>query len=257
VANPLNSKACNSMRKKLAAGNWKMNGLHGNLQEIKNISEAVNADTCDVLICTPSTLIHSASDISNDIAIGGQDCHYNASGAHTGEISAEMLADSGASYVILGHSERRQDFSETDAMVRDKTKAAWAAGLTAIVCIGESLAQREASNTIDIIGGQLAASVPDKATGDNLVIAYEPIWAIGSGLTPTLDQIGEVHDYIRTRLERRFGTGVGRSVRILYGGSMNPKNAADIGQVSNVDGGLIGGASLKSDDFTLIIKALS
>jgi triosephosphate isomerase len=245
------------MRKKLAAGNWKMNGLHGNLQEIKNMSEAINADTCDVLICPPATLIHSASNISSDIAIGGQDCHSYSSGAHTGEISAEMLADSGATYVILGHSERRQDFGETDALVHDKTKTAWAAGLTAIVCIGESLTQREASNTIDIIDGQLAASVPDNATGENLVIAYEPIWAIGSGITPTLDQIGEVHDYIRTRLEQRFGTGVGRSVRILYGGSMNPKNAADIGQVSNVNGGLIGGASLKSTDFTLIIKALS
>lgn len=245
------------MRKKLAAGNWKMNGLQDNLQEIKALSDVAKASDCEVLICPPATLVGQMAQISTDIAVGGQDCHSAEKGAYTGEISSLMLKDIGASYVILGHSERREYFAETDEIVRAKTKSAWAAGLTAIVCIGESLTQREASNTIDIIGGQLASSVPDKATGENLVIAYEPIWAIGTGLTPTLDQIGEVHDFIRTRLEKRFGEGVGRSVRILYGGSMNPKNAADIAQVSNVDGGLVGGASLKADDFKHIITALS
>lgn len=245
------------MRKKLAAGNWKMNGLQENLQEIKILSDAAIAANCEVLICPPTTLISEMASISDHIAVGAQDCHTAKTGAHTGEVSAEMIADVGASYVILGHSERRQDCAETNEIVRKKAKAAWAAGLTAIVCIGESLAQREATNTIDIIGGQLAGSVPDNSTGENLVIAYEPIWAIGTGLTPTLDQIGEVHDFIRSRLERRFGAGVGRSVRILYGGSMNPKNATDIAGVSNVDGGLVGGASLKAADFTHIINALS
>ncbi len=245
------------MRTKLAAGNWKMNGFHDNISEIKALSEVSHASDCEVLICPPATLIHAMSQISSDIILGGQSCHADEKGAHTGDISAQMLADSGATYVILGHSERRSDHGESDTDIRAKTKAAWAAGLTAIVCIGESLSQRESSNTLDIIGGQLSTSVPDNALGENLVIAYEPIWAIGTGLTPTLDQIGEVHDFIRTRLERRFGTGVGRSVRILYGGSMNPKNAADIANVSNVDGGLVGGASLKADDFYQIIKALS
>jgi triosephosphate isomerase len=244
------------MRRKLAAGNWKMNGLQINLQEIKHLSDTIDVSNCEILICPPATLIQSMSCISSDIAIGGQTCHTNASGAHTGDISAPMLADCGATYVILGHSERRQDYNEADADVRAKTKTAWDAGLKAIVCIGESLSQREASNTIDIIGGQLSASVPDNATGENLVIAYEPIWAIGTGLTPGLDQIGEVHDFIRACLERRFGADVGGSVRIIYGGSMNPKNAAEIAQVSNVDGGLVGGASLKAADFLQIIKAL-
>jgi len=244
------------MRRKLAAGNWKMNGLLSNLSEIKTLSETVLSSDCEVLICPPATLTQAMATINDDIAIGGQTCHADESGAHTGDISAQMLKDCGATYVILGHSERRADHEETDTDVRAKTKAAWAAGLTAIVCIGESLDEREASNTIDIIGGQLAASVPDNATGENLVIAYEPIWAIGSGLTPTLEQIAEVHDYIRTRLERRFGVAVGQAVRILYGGSMNPKNAADIADVSNVDGGLVGGASLKAADFSQIIKAL-
>lgn len=245
------------MRRKLAAGNWKMNGLQENLIEVKSLSDAAHVSDCEVLICPPATLIHAISQISSDITTGGQTCHADEKGAHTGDISAQMLANSGAAYVILGHSERRSDHSESDTDVRAKTKAAWAAGLTAIVCIGESLSQREASNTLDIIGGQLSTSIPDNATGENLVVAYEPIWAIGTGLTPTLDQIGAVHDFIRTRLERRFGAGVGRSVRILYGGSMNPKNAAGIANVSNVDGGLVGGASLKAADFSHIIKALS
>ncbi len=245
------------MRKRLAAGNWKMNGFRKELSEIKDLHGAANASNCEVLICPPATLIAEMAQISKHIAVGGQTCHAHEKGAHTGDISARLLADSGATYVLLGHSERRQSHEETDLDVREKAKAAWTAGLTAIVCIGESLAEREASNTLDIIGAQLSTSIPDNATGENLVIAYEPIWAIGTGLTPTLDQIGEVHDFIRTRLERRFGASVGHSVRILYGGSMNPKNATDIAQVSNVDGGLVGGASLKASDFSQIIKALS
>lgn len=244
------------MRRKLAAGNWKMNGLNANLAEAEAMNAAAQAADCDVLLCVPATLISALDDAAPDIITGAQNCHQNASGAHTGEVSADMIRDAGAEYVILGHSERRAENGETDKCVREKTNAAWAAGLKAIVCVGETSDQRKSSNTLDIIGGQMAASIPDMATGENLVVAYEPIWAIGTGLTPTTDQIGEVHDFIRMRLERRFGEGVGRSVRILYGGSMNPKNVAEISAVSNVDGGLVGGASLQAADFIPIIQAL-
>ena len=245
------------MRRKLAAGNWKMNGVTSALSEIEALAATAKTSAAEVLICPPHTLISRAAEISGDMAIGGQDCHWNETGAHTGDISAQMLADAGATYVILGHSERRTDHKETDACIRDKTNAAWAAGLTTIVCVGETLDQREASNTLDIIGGQMAGSIPDLATGQNLVVAYEPVWAIGTGLTPTSDQIEEVHNFIRARLERRFGEGVGRSVRVLYGGSMKPDNAKEIISISNVDGGLVGGASLKATDFTNIINAMS
>lgn len=245
------------MRRKLAAGNWKMNGLSANLAELETLSGLHTSPECEILICPPATLISTARIQAGDqIAIGGQDCHENTSGAHTGDISAEMLKDAGATHVILGHSERRQDHDETDSDVRQKARAAIEAGLKVVICLGESLEEREANNTLDIIGGQLAGSVPDQVTGENLVIAYEPIWAIGTGKVPTLDQIGEVHDFIRARLERRFGEGVGRSARILYGGSVKPGNAAEIFAVSNVDGALVGGASLKADDFTAIITAL-
>lgn len=244
------------MRRKLAAGNWKMNGTRASLAEIEALAGVAQGEA-EVLICPPATLITAAGSVAGGVAIGGQDCHAKASGAHTGEISAAMLADAGASHVILGHSERRSDQGETDSLVRDKTKAAWEARLTVVLCVGETLEEREAANTLDIIGGQLAGSVPDAATGHNLVIAYEPVWAIGTGKVPTLDQIGEVHDFIRARLERRFGPGVGRSVRILYGGSVKPGNAADIFGVSNVDGALVGGASLKAQDFVPIIEALN
>lgn len=247
------------MRRKLAAGNWKMNGLAEDLSQIDALAKTVGSPDCEVLICAPSTLLSRAVERTKgtSVSIGGQDCHQNGSGAHTGDVSADMIADTGATYVILGHSERRTDHREGDACVRDKVKSAWQAGLTAIVCVGETLDQREASNTLDIIGGQLATSIPDKATAEKLVVAYEPVWAIGTGLTPNNDQIGEVHDFIRSRLERRFGEGVGRSVRILYGGSMKPSNAAEIAAVSNVDGGLVGGASLKADDFAGIVAALN
>lgn len=244
------------MRRKLAAGNWKMNGMRASLSELAAM-EGVAGETTDVLICPPATLVREAASTAKGVSIGGQDCHAEASGAHTGDLSAAMLADAGASHVILGHSERRADHGEDNDTVRAKCKAAWEAGLVAVVCVGETLDQREAQNTLDIIGGQLAGSIPDGATGLNLVVAYEPVWAIGTGKVPNTDQIGEVHDFMRARLERRFGAGVGRSVRLLYGGSVKASNAAEIFAVSNVDGALVGGASLKAADFVPIIEALS
>ncbi|WP_204113996.1 triose-phosphate isomerase [Shimia biformata] len=246
------------MRRKLAAGNWKMNGTGAALSELEKLAQTPATSQTDILICPPATLISRAADTlaGTAIALGGQDCHALESGAHTGDISAQMLADAGASMVILGHSERREDHGERDEDVRAKARAAIDGGLTAVICVGESLAEREAANTLDIIGGQLAGSIPDTATGENLVIAYEPIWAIGTGKVPTIAQIGEVHDFIRARLERRFGEGVGRSTRILYGGSVKPDNAAEIFSVPNVDGALVGGASLKAADFSAIIAAL-
>lgn len=246
------------MRRKLAAGNWKMNGLSSSLSELEKLTAAHPDPGVDILICPPATLISAAVVQAGDhpMAIGGQDCHAARTGAHTGDLSAEMLKDAGASHVILGHSERRTDHDEDDDDVRAKTRAALAAGLIAVVCVGETLEEREAANTLDIIAGQLASSVPDIVTAENLVIAYEPVWAIGTGKVPTLNQIGEVHDFIRTKLVKRFGDGVGRSMRILYGGSVKGSNAAEIFDVSNVDGALVGGASLKADDFSPIITAL-
>jgi len=246
------------MRQRLAAGNWKMNGLAAALDEVETLNRAHPSPAAEVVICPPATLVWAMADTCRQsrVTVGGQDCHAAPNGAHTGDISAEMLADAGAKYVIVGHSERRAAYGETDDMVRRKARAAWAAGLRTIICLGESEDERLAANTLDIIGGQLAGSVPDNATGENLVIAYEPIWAIGTGHVPTLNDIGAVHDFIRMRLERRFGEGVGRSVRILYGGSMNPDNAGDIIRVPNVDGGLVGGASLRATDFGRIIAAM-
>ena len=177
------------------------------------------------------------------------------SGAHTGDIAATMLADAGATSVILGHSERRADHGEDNATVAAKAQTAWSAGLTAIICIGETLDDRDAGRTLDVVGGQLSGSVPDGATAENTVIAYEPVWAIGTGRTASTDQIAEVHDFIRAELEKRFEAKTGRRMRILYGGSVNPKNAVEIFETSNVDGGLVGGASLKATDFAQIINA--
>ncbi|MBY6115622.1 triose-phosphate isomerase [Mameliella alba] len=244
------------MRRKLAAGNWKMNGTRAALAELAAMAGAAEG-AAEVLICPPAPLIGAAAEAAKGIAIGGQDCHAAPSGAHTGDVSAPMLADAGASYVILGHSERRADHGEDDALIREKARAAWDSNLTAVVCVGETLDQREAHNTLDIIGGQLAGSIPDGATAHRLVVAYEPVWAIGTGKVPTMDQIAEVHDFIRARLERRFGAGVGRSTRLLYGGSVKPSNAAEIFAVPNVDGALVGGASLKAADFVPIIDALN
>ncbi|NQY61716.1 triose-phosphate isomerase [Cognatishimia sp.] len=242
------------MRRKLAAGNWKMNGLGASLSELGGIAAAAITQT-DVLICPPATLITRAVAEAGSVAIGGQDCHPNSSGAHTGDVSAEMLKDAGASHVILGHSERRADHGESDADVAAKTDAAWGADLVAVVCLGESLEEREGGTTLDVIKTQLAGSLPDGATAANTVIAYEPIWAIGTGKIPTLDQIAEVHDFIRAELETRFGAE-GTGMRVLYGGSVKPSNATEIFATANVDGALVGGASLKASDFTAIIAAL-
>ncbi|WP_170544644.1 triose-phosphate isomerase [Ruegeria arenilitoris] len=246
------------MRRKLAAGNWKMNGTTAALSELEALTRAFPSPTVDVLICPPATLLHRAAEAvrGTGITVGGQDCHAATSGAHTGDISADMLVDAGANTVILGHSERREDHDEQNEDVRAKARGAMDAGLKAIICVGESLEQREAANTLEIIGGQMSGSIPDQSTGENLIVAYEPIWAIGTGKVPTLNEIGEVHDFIRARLERRFGEGVGRSVRLLYGGSVKPSNAAEIFGVSNVDGALVGGASLKAADFSGIVEAL-
>ncbi len=243
--------------RKLAAGNWKMNGTGESLTEIDALAAAFPAPVCDILICPPATLLAQMSWRTREagIATGGQDCHTSASGAHTGDISAAMIADAGGAYVILGHSERRADHGETDEFVSAKTRAAWDAGLIAVVCVGETLDEREAGRTIDVVAGQLAGSVPDGASADNTVVAYEPVWAIGTGKVPTLDEIGAVHDDIRARLVDRFGSDA-EDIRLLYGGSVKPSNAAEIFAVSNVDGALVGGASLKATDFGGIITAL-
>ena len=241
------------MPRKIAAGNWKMNGLAGDLDHLRAIADHAKSAPADVLICPPATLVAACRDLG--IAIGGQDCHSNAAGAHTGDISAEMLADAGATAVLTGHSERRADHGETDAIVAAKTQAAYRAGLQAVICIGETLAERESGTTLSIIDAQLAGSVPDSATAANTVIAYEPVWAIGTGKIPTMDQIAEVHGHIRQRLKDRFQDGA--DVSLLYGGSVKAGNAAEIFAVPNVDGALVGGASLKPADFTPIIDALA
>ncbi|WP_323764995.1 triose-phosphate isomerase [Marinovum sp.] len=247
------------MRRKLAAGNWKMNGTSAELDRLATLAERHSAAGCDVLICPPATLLSRAAEALSDsqIALGGQDCHTASTGAHTGDTSAEMLKDAGASHVILGHSERRADHGESDALVRAKSEAAISAGLIAVICLGESLEEREAGQTLEVIGTQLQGSLPDSASGETVVIAYEPVWAIGTGKVPSTEQIGEVHDFIRARLEERFGAETGGSFRILYGGSVKPGNAAEIFAVSNVDGALVGGASLKPQDFGPIIDALA
>ncbi|WP_375689577.1 triose-phosphate isomerase [Pseudooceanicola sp. LIPI14-2-Ac024] len=246
------------MRRKLAAGNWKMNGLRAGLSEMQALAEAHATPTVDILLCPPATLIAPARVTlgGSPIALGGQDCHAETSGAFTGDVSAEMLKDAGARAVILGHSERRDLHRETSEEVRLKANRAQAAGLMTVICLGESAFQREATNTLDIIGAQLSLSVPDSSTGENLVVAYEPIWAIGSGQVPSPEQIGEVHTFMRARLEHRFGSGVGRSVRLLYGGSVKGENAAEIFSIPDVDGALVGGASLKAADFSPIVTAL-
>lgn len=246
------------MRRKLAAGNWKMNGTRAALDQLDAIASAHPDPAVDLLICPPATLLSEAAGrmTTHPITIGAQDCHCSESGAHTGDLSAPMLADAGAGAVILGHSERRENYGETSETVREKARAAHAAGLIAVICMGESLSQREAANTLDIIAGQLASSIPDDTTGTNTVLAYEPIWAIGTGMVPTCAQIAEVHDFIRARMQRRFGSDIGQAIRILYGGSVKPSNATEIFAVENVDGALVGGASLKAGDFSPIINAL-
>jgi len=244
--------------KKLAAGNWKMNGTTAALDEMRALLAAHPAPACAMLLCPPATLIAQAAYHTKGKAlhIGGQDCHAKASGAHTGDISAAMLKDAGASHVILGHSERRADHAETNAQVKAKAEAALAAQLIAIVCLGETEAQRDAGETLALCGNQLHGSIPAGATAANMVIAYEPVWAIGTGRTPTLDQIAEVHAFLRAELVKALGED-GQGVRILYGGSVKPSNAAEIFAVKDVDGALVGGASLKAVDFGAIVAALS
>lgn len=239
--------------RRLAAGNWKMNGIEADLAQIDALL-AMAAPSCEVLVCPPATLVAPMAARAGRIAVGGQDCHAKASGAHTGDLAAEQLKDAGAAYVIVGHSERRADHGETDADVAAKAAAAHVAGLTAVICLGETEAERDAGRALDVIAAQLAGSVPGGATAGNTVIAYEPVWAIGSGRTPTTDQIAEVHALLRARLGERFGDGAG--FRLLYGGSVKPSNAAEIFAVANVDGALVGGASLKAEDFGAIITAL-
>jgi len=236
--------------KALIAGNWKMNGLAsaaGEVQILINKFSGSTPEDRDILICPPATLVaaFAASYSDEGIMIGGQDCHPNESGAHTGEISAAMLADAGAAFVIVGHSERRADHGETDALVKAKAEAALSAGVTPIICVGETREEREAGRALEVVGGQLDGSLPE--TNEEFVIAYEPVWAIGTGLTPTIEDIEQVHDFIRGKTRK--------DVRILYGGSVKPGNAKDILAVSNVNGALVGGASLKAEDFYGIISS--
>ena len=243
----------------LVAGNWKMNGTSASLNELRAIGHGfmtgLDAET-DALICPPATLLAHASEVlkNTPVKVGGQDCHARESGAHTGDISAEMLKDAGASHVIVGHSERRTDHGETDAMVRAKAEAAWRAGIIAIICIGETKAERELGSTLDILSRQIVGSVPPTATGHNTVIAYEPVWAIGTGLTPTAADVAEAHAHIRAELKELLSAESART-RILYGGSVKPANAVELLAVNNVDGALVGGASLKSADFLGIAEA--
>jgi len=245
-------------RRPLVAGNWKMNGLKRSAAELEKIiaGAADLGGKAEVMICPPATLLMRFAEMArgSKVAIGGQDCHSAAAGAFTGDISAEMLADAGATAVIVGHSERRTLHKETDAEVRAKALAAWRAGLTAIVCIGETRAEREAKHTLDVLGRQLDGSVPDRATGSTLVVAYEPVWAIGTGLTPTMADVADAHAFIRMRLATRHGAAAD-AMRILYGGSVKPANAKELTSAANVDGALVGGASLMAVDFLGIAAA--
>jgi triosephosphate isomerase len=240
----------------LIAGNWKMNGLAASLDEAAAVADGAREveGRADVLLCPPATLIAQTAwrVRGSPLLLGGQDCHAAPSGAHTGDISAEMLADAGARAVILGHSERRTNHGETDETVRAKAQAARRAGLTAIVCIGETEAERDRGEALDVISRQLEGSLP--AAPEDLVVAYEPVWAIGTGRTAGEDDIATAHSHIRRELQCRFGA-TGGEVRVLYGGSMKPANAAAILAVPDVNGGLIGGASLKAADFLAIVRA--
>jgi triosephosphate isomerase len=259
--------------RKLIAGNWKMNKLAAEgkalATAISDYAARAESADCDLLVCPPATIIQTvAAQLADSavavgvadsaVAVGGQNCHAEPSGAFTGDISAAMVADAGASHVILGHSERRHGHGETDAMVRAKTVAAHGAGLIAIVCIGETETQRDAGQTLDVLSAQIEGSLPSAGqgplTGGNLVVAYEPVWAIGTGRTPTNDEIASAHNHIRACLQGLVGAEADR-IRLLYGGSMKPENAAEILAIDNVDGGLIGGASLKAGDFCAIADA--
>jgi triosephosphate isomerase len=244
----------------MIAGNWKMNCLTSDgvalARQLAGKAIAA-APSCDVLICPPATILDRVVEAvaGSNISVGGQDCHYEPKGAHTGDISAVMLRDVGCSAVILGHSERRVGHGEGDAIIRAKAVAAHTAGLLAIICVGESEAMYEAGRTIEIVAAQIASSVPDLASPDTTLVAYEPVWAIGSGRTPTLPEVAAVHGMIRSLLGTRFGADSAESFRILYGGSMKPSNASDLLALADVDGGLIGGASLNAEDFWSIARS--
>ena len=242
-------------RRPLVAGNWKMNGVKASAAELGRIIQGAGDlwRKADLLVCPPATLLFTfaAVALGSKVAIGAQDCHAEPAGAFTGDISAEMLADAGATAVIVGHSERRTLHLETDAAVRAKALAARRAGLLAIVCVGETKEQRADRRTLEVVGAQLAGSLPDGATAETLVVAYEPVWAIGSGLTPTPADVAQVHGFIREQWTARSGPA-GEGIRILYGGSVKPSNAAELMAVANVNGALVGGASLKAADFLAI-----
>ncbi|WP_054310869.1 triose-phosphate isomerase [Mesorhizobium sp. 1M-11] len=244
----------------LVAGNWKMNGTGASLGELRSIGHgfmgALNAKA-DALVCVPATLLSRAAEVlaGTPVKAGGEDCHAKESGAHTGDISAEMLKDAGASHVIVGHSERRTDHGEDDAAVHAKAQAAWRAGIVAIICIGETREQREQGATLDVLSRQIAGSVPANATAVSTVLAYEPVWAIGTGLTPTTADVAQAHAHIRAKLAEKLGAAEAGKVRILYGGSVKPSNAVELLGVANVDGALVGGASLKATDFLSIAEA--
>ncbi len=244
----------------LVAGNWKMNGLASLLAEAdklkQRLADPAVGGKCEVMLCPPATLVGAMAKAAagSALMVGGQDCHAKASGAHTGDIAAEMLRDAGASAVIVGHSERRADHGEIDAIVRAKAEAAYRAGLMAIVCVGETADERKAGKTLAVVTGQLAGSLPDAATDANTVVAYEPVWAIGTGLTPTVADVAEVHAAVRAALVKRYGDR-GQGMRVLYGGSVKPSNARELMSVENVNGALVGGASLKAEDFLGIIGA--
>jgi triosephosphate isomerase len=242
----------------LVAGNWKMNGLAAQLAEARAVRDGLGegASSIDVMLCPPATLLAQMAWTlkGSRVLLGGQDCHITKSGAFTGDISAEMLADAGASAVIVGHSERRAEHDELDSVVRAKAEAAHAAGLTAIVCVGETAGERAAGLTEDVVCRQLKGSVPATATASNTVIAYEPVWAIGTGLTPTVADVARAHGWIRRDLGRLF-PGEGAAMRILYGGSVKPSNARELLAIDDVNGALVGGASLKATDFLGIISA--
>jgi len=244
--------------KALIAGNWKMNGLRGSAAELSRLVAGVGPDLpVEVVVCPPATLLADFAGRlgGSAVRLGGQDCHPEPSGAHTGDLSAEMLADAGARAVIVGHSERRADHGESDALVRAKAAAALRAGLTAIICVGETEGERLQGRALDVVRGQLAGSLPEGAAPGTVVVAYEPVWAIGTGRTAETGDIAEMHGAIRTALVERLGPDEGRAVRILYGGSVKPGNAAEILRVADVNGALVGGASLKADDFLAILRA--
>lgn len=241
----------------LIAGNWKMNGLGASVEEARAVAAGIGESRARVAICPPAILIHRLAQAlaGTAVLVGGQDHHWDDAGAFTGDVSAEMLADAGATLAILGHSERRAGYRETDADVSAKVGAALRAGLEPIVCVGETLEQRKAGEALAVVTGQVRGSLPADLAGKAFSVAYEPVWAIGTGLTPTTPEIEEVHRAIRAALVEMFGEA-GKSAPILYGGSVKPSNAAEILHADEVGGALVGGASLKAEDFLAIIRAV-